>query len=267
MVTIRPEARRGRFARLAQVLGTLLILVGVTLLVVVAAIYSYGWMEEQRYAAQSEERRVAFEAERATADQGQIEEQAPSEQQVSPSQEPSDPEANLLSPLPPSGQTGSAQAPARRPSLAARRIVIPAIAVDSEVVEAEIKNGEWQVPKFVVGHLQGTANPGDKGNAVFSGHLQSLSSGNVFARLGELSPGDQIYILSSENQYLFEVRELKVVANTDLSVVQPTTDETVTLITCTGTWDFVRRDYRQRTIVVAKLYRDSPENSLAIQPR
>ncbi|MEK7874546.1 MAG: hypothetical protein AAB502_11910, partial [Chloroflexota bacterium] len=55
------------------------------------------------------------------------------------------------------------------------RIQIPAIAVDSKVVQVGTvwKDGvlEWEIAKWAVGHHQGTANPGELGNIVMSGHI------------------------------------------------------------------------------------------------
>jgi sortase (surface protein transpeptidase) len=49
----------------------------------------------------------------------------------------------------------------------------------------------------------------------------------------------------------YNVSKQLVVANNDVSVVRPSPSETLTLITCTGTWLPLQRDYNERTIVVA----------------
>lgn len=133
----------------------------------------------------------------------------------------------------------------------AQRIVIPAIEVDTRIVESPIVDGEWQVPKFVAGHLQGTAQPGEGSNAVFAGHLQSLTSGNVFANLDKLRPGDEVRLFTRAEELRYVVRESRLVEPTDLSVVAATTEETLMLITCAGTWNPIARDYSERLIVVA----------------
>ena len=68
--------------------------------------------------------------------------------------------------------------------------------LDAPVQESVIKNGQWTVPKFAAGHLQGTAYPGGPGNAVFCGHISSISSGDVFANIGKLSSGDDIVLIT-----------------------------------------------------------------------
>lgn len=132
-------------------------------------------------------------------------------------------------------------------------IRIPKIDVDSPVVEARIKDGEWEVPKFVAGHLQGTANPGaNTGNVVLTGHVQSLAAGNVFARIGELRDGDDVFLYGGTSVFPYRVKRTFTVKNNDLTVVEPTAIPTLTLITCTGTWNPLTRDYSERLIVVAE---------------
>jgi LPXTG-site transpeptidase (sortase) family protein len=132
------------------------------------------------------------------------------------------------------------------------RIVAPSIGLDSKVVESPIVNGEWQVPKFVAGHLQGTANPGQDSNVALAGHIESISSGNVFANIGNLKKGDVIRLYTKTTVVMYTVSRVEVVKNTDLSVVQPTPHEQVTLITCTGTWLPLQHDYDRRLIVIGE---------------
>jgi sortase (surface protein transpeptidase) len=48
------------------------------------------------------------------------------------------------------------------------------------------------------------------------------------------------------------VTEVKLVPPSDVSVMDPTPDPTLTLITCGGTFDPVKREFSDRLIVVAK---------------
>lgn len=141
----------------------------------------------------------------------------------------------------------------RLPALLAERVLIPRIDLESKVMEVAVSGGEWPVPKFAVGHLAESVNPGDLGNAVFAGHLLSLSSGNVFARLEELEVGDDIAFEGADGVRRFRVTETVLVRNTDLSVLadRPGTT-TVTLITCAGRWLPKENDYDQRRVVVAE---------------
>ncbi len=108
----------------------------------------------------------------------------------------------------------------------ATHIVIPAIDVDAPVVQGD----GWEELKMGVGHHIGSANPGERGNMVVSGHNDVF--GEVFRRLGELEPGDEIIVHAGETPYRYLVREKRRVEPTEVSVMEPTTKATMTLITC-----------------------------------
>ncbi len=137
------------------------------------------------------------------------------------------------------------------PILPAQRVVAPSIGLDTKVVESHIVNGEWQVPKFVAGHLEGTSLPLEGGNVVLSGHVQSISSGNVFAKLGALHVGDAIWLYTQSTVITYTVTKIDVVPNNDVEIVRPSGDERLTLITCTGRWLPLQRDYDSRLVVIA----------------
>lgn len=108
----------------------------------------------------------------------------------------------------------------------ATRIVILAIDVDAPVVEGD----GWEELKMGVGHHIGSANPGERGNMVVSGHNDVF--GEVFRRLGELVPGDEIIVYAGETPYRYLVREKRIVEPDEVSVMEPTTKAALTLITC-----------------------------------
>lgn len=139
------------------------------------------------------------------------------------------------------------------PALPVTRVVLPSIQVDTSVVESPIVNGEWQVPRFVAGHLEGTALPGQMSNVVLTGHLQSLTNGNVFADLERLRPGDAVSVYTEGREWRYTVRDSKLVLPNQVGVVGPTPDETLTLVTCAGTWNPFTRMYSHRIIVTATL--------------
>jgi len=141
--------------------------------------------------------------------------------------------------------------PTPRPISPAQRIVAPSIHLDVKVEESPIVNNEWVVPKFAAGHLQGTAQPLQGGNVVFDGHIQSLSSGDVFANIARLRPGSQIRVYTKTDTITYTVTQVETVTNTDLAVVAPSSQERLTLITCIGTWLPLQHDYNDRTVVIA----------------
>ncbi len=139
------------------------------------------------------------------------------------------------------------------------RVVIPSIDVDSSVQEAGTywleKQLYYETLPFVVAHYRMTAKAGEKGNAVFSGHVTSRNAGNVFRDLYKVQIGDEVILYSEEDEYRYVVTDVRLVEPTDVSVMDPTPDATVTLITCAGEWIPAERQYSQRLIVTAKLKR------------
>lgn len=127
-------------------------------------------------------------------------------------------------------------------------IRIPAIGVNSTVVEVgweRVMNalGEpelvWQVAKYAVGHHFTSAGPGDMENIVLSAHVGGY--GRVFYRLNELRPNDEIELMRNGRTYRYRVgdsiyvneehaTESEQIAN--LSYINPTGREMVTLVTC-----------------------------------
>jgi LPXTG-site transpeptidase (sortase) family protein len=135
--------------------------------------------------------------------------------------------------------------------LLAIRIVVPAIALDSPIVESPIQNGAWVVPRYVVGHLAGTADPLTGGNVVLAGHVESYAAGHVFERISQLTRGAVIRLYTRATVIRYVVQSIAVVPRDDLAVLNAGPRETVTLITCAGTWVPWLQDYDRRTVVVA----------------
>lgn len=109
----------------------------------------------------------------------------------------------------------------------AARIVIPAIGVDAPVVAGD----GWEELKAGVGHHIGSANPGERGNLILSAHNDVY--GEIFRYLEKLEPGDEAIIYTQENvPYRYIVRAKRVVEPAEVSVMDATTQPTLTLITC-----------------------------------
>ncbi|MHB1131268.1 MAG: sortase domain-containing protein [Chloroflexota bacterium] len=133
---------------------------------------------------------------------------------------------------------------------------IRSIAVESKVVPFGVKNGQYEVPKFYAGHYSASANPGQRGNGVYSGHVESFNGGNVFASLLGVRQGALVEVFTAKRQWNYRVTQVRTVPRTDLSVMEQTDDYRITLITCTGTWDYLAGEYSHRFVVVAQLTTD-----------
>ncbi len=106
------------------------------------------------------------------------------------------------------------------------RIQIPAISVDAPVVQGD----GWEQLKKGVGQHVGSADPGDIGNLVLSAHDDVF--GQIFQNLSQLQPGDQVVLFTTQQQYVYTVTGSQIVPPTQVEVMNPTSDPTVTLISC-----------------------------------
>ncbi len=109
----------------------------------------------------------------------------------------------------------------------ARRIQMPAIGVDSPIVQGMY---DWEQLKKGVAQKIGSAGPGQVGNMALAGHNDIY--GEVFRYLDKLSPGDEITISSQRQSYTYVIRDTKVVDPTEIWVMEPTDYASVTLISC-----------------------------------
>lgn len=158
------------------------------------------------------------------------------------------------------GGAAVSQAPAglvaSLPYRPATRIVIPAIDVDAPVVVVPIRNGTWDVEQITheVGHLQGTASPGETSNVVMAGHITLTAGGyGPFRGLAQLQPGDEALVYVGDKEvYVYTVDSVKTVEATDVEVAYPTAEPILTLITCVN-WDPIQGRYSNRLVVVAHL--------------
>ena len=106
------------------------------------------------------------------------------------------------------------------------RIVIPKINVDAPIV-----NGVgWDDLKKGVGHLPGSANPGERGNLYLAAHNDIY--GEIFRYLEDLEVGDTYYIYSGEEAFHYVVKERRIIDPTEVEVMLPTTEPVSTLQTC-----------------------------------
>ena len=78
-----------------------------------------------------------------------------------------------------------------------------------------------------VGHVPSTALPGETGNAAFAGHRDTF-----FRKLRDIRKGDEILFTTPAGRHRYVVNDLRVVAPTDVSVLEPTARPVLTLVTC-----------------------------------
>jgi sortase A len=134
---------------------------------------------------------------------------------------------------------------------------IPAIGMsDVAIVEG---TGEAQLEEGP-GHYQGTALPGEVGNAAIAGHRTTY--GAPFYNLNQLQPGNLIYIQTSQGLFEYQVSLTHAVSPSDTSVLASTPLPELTLTTCNP-----RYSDTQRLVVVAILENSFTSSSfVAVDP-
>lgn len=142
------------------------------------------------------------------------------------------------------------------------RIQIPAVGIDVPVVEVGykiveiqgLKVVEWEVAEYAAGHHRSSANPGEGGNIVITGHNDW--KGEVFRTLEHVKLGDQVILTSDAGTFRYQVVEIHYRKEVGVPLeeriatgrfLDPMPEERVTLVTC---WPYGIDDHR--IIVVAK---------------
>jgi LPXTG-site transpeptidase (sortase) family protein len=182
---------------------------------------------------------------------------SPTVESIQATAPPDAPEPTTVSPpveqiMPESPKKGL---PANQPTRPASRLVIPSLGVDAPVVLLKLEHGTWDIDQLTqeVGHLQGTAAPGDPSNVTLAGHVTLASGGDgPFKNLAQLRIGEDMLVYSSEQVYRYAVESVRVVAPEDVEVTYPTSQPILTLITCAN-WDRTRHVYDQRIVAVGHL--------------
>ncbi|MGC4885625.1 class F sortase [Micromonospora sp. DT227] len=143
------------------------------------------------------------------------------------------------------------------------RITIPRIGVRADVLALGVNDdGTVQVPPLDqamnAGWYKLGASPGELGNAVIMGHVDSAKIGPaVFFRLGELRPGDTVSVERADRtEVTFQVDGLKSYPKdqfpTEL-VYGPSDRASLRVITCGGRFDEQKRSYTDNVIVFATM--------------
>jgi sortase A len=130
-----------------------------------------------------------------------------------------------LKPLVEQQFAGPAIAPTPGPGNAIR-LRIPAIGVDAPIVQGD----GWEQLKKGVGQHMGTPDPGEPGNIVLSAHNDIF--GGIFRRLEDLQEGDQVVVQTLNREYVYRVAYWRITEPTEVSVMAPTQEPIVTLISC-----------------------------------
>lgn len=103
------------------------------------------------------------------------------------------------------------------------KIEVPRIGLSAIVVEGD---GDESLDR-AVGWLPDTSRPGESGNAAFAAHRDTF-----FRPLEKLASDDTIRLVTPSQTLEYRVSSMRVVEPTDVSVLEPSSEEEITLITC-----------------------------------
>ncbi|MHB8515957.1 MAG: class F sortase [Dehalococcoidia bacterium] len=167
--------------------------------------------------------------------------------------------APISSPTPGPTPTPSAQFPPGDSS-PIDRLVIQSQKIDAPVVVKGVDAaGVMQSPDnaYDTAWYDFTSRPGFDGNAVFAGHVDYIHVGKaVFWNLKDLNPGDIIEVrLKDGTVYRYAVtfkQQFEADTAPVNEIVGPTPKQTVTLITCGGTFNYTTHQYDKRLVVRAE---------------
>ena len=113
--------------------------------------------------------------------------------------------------------------PAIKPGDVLGRVDIPRLGISVAVLQGTSS----QMLRLGAGHIEGTALPGEAGNSGIAGHRDTF-----FRGLRDIRRNDEIQFQTATGLFRYEVEWAKVVAPDDLSVLAPSTESALTLVTC-----------------------------------
>lgn len=84
-----------------------------------------------------------------------------------------------------------------------------------------------RILQTAVGHVPGTALPGEAGNTAFAAHRDTF-----FRSLRTIHDGDEVDVTTTRGRYRYRVTSTRIVKPEDVAVLNPTAQPALTLITC-----------------------------------
>jgi sortase A len=103
------------------------------------------------------------------------------------------------------------------------RLDIPRLALSVAVLQGT----RSRMLRLGAGHIENTPLPGEAGNSGIAGHRDTF-----FRALKDVRKDDEIQFQTATGQFHYEVDWVKVVAPDDQSVLAPSTEFALTLVTC-----------------------------------
>lgn len=159
--------------------------------------------------------------------------------------------------------TGGPSLPASPPT----RLTISAIGVNAPFTPLSMDaSGVLQPPpddnNNLAGWYEGGATPGELGNAIVAGHVDTKTGPAVFFLLPLLKPGSTAEITRADGTTaVFKVDSVETFSKADFPdqrVYGDTPDAELRIITCGGAYDHQKKDYEANVVVFAHLDSTGP---------
>jgi sortase A len=103
------------------------------------------------------------------------------------------------------------------------RIEIPAAGVSAMIAEGD----DARTLELAIGHMPGTALPGQRGHVVLAGHRDSF-----FRRIGVLGRGDLIRVTTASGTFAYRVAKSQIVSPRETRILRSGSRPGLTLVTC-----------------------------------
>lgn len=124
------------------------------------------------------------------------------------------------------------------------RLEIPRLGLSALVAEGQAES----TLRRAVGHIPGTALPGDGGNVGLAGHRDTF-----FRQLRHVRPGDQVRLTTLDGAFEYQVASVEVVDPDRIDVLAgPAYGEALTLVTCYP-FEFIGRAPRRYIVRAERL--------------
>ena len=128
------------------------------------------------------------------------------------------------------------------------RLIIKNADIDLEIFSAKINGQRWETTTLGVSWLDISPIPGEKGNSIIYGHNWT----NLLGNLIKVQPGNEIEIVYKDgSSKYFTVENTAKVSAKNVSVLNQTTGQKITIYTCVGLFD------ENRLVVVGTLIKNS----------
>ncbi|NTU46488.1 class F sortase [Candidatus Roizmanbacteria bacterium] len=140
------------------------------------------------------------------------------------------------------------------------RLIITSLGIDTQVEHVgkdargamDVPKNEWNVGWYKLG-----AMPGEMGSAVLDGHLDTATGPAIFAHLARLQIGDEIRVIDGEGgEKIFHVFQKQTFSDATFPIEEvfgKKDGRYLNLITCSGVFNHVTKNYVDRLVIFSRL--------------